>query len=247
MTITRLPSTSLPAGGVSHRVIVCGDPARADRIAERLDGAALLSHKREYRAHGGTYAGAPVTVCSHGIGAPGAAIAFEELIVAGGQTIIRVGTCGGLQPDIQAGALIVATAAVQNTGYGRESVPDGYPAVADPALALALQRAALAAGHHVQTGIVLSQDSFYPGVAAPARTNYRVMSQAHVLAVEMECAALFLVGSLRGAKTAAILIADGNVLERPETVDSYQPDREIVRAAIDAAILCALEALCSLD
>ncbi|MBP6015682.1 MAG: nucleoside phosphorylase [Candidatus Promineofilum sp.] len=247
MTITRLPSTGLPVGGVSSRVIVCGDPARADHIAQQLDGASLLSHKREYRAHGGTYHGTPVTVCSHGIGAPGAAIAFEELIVAGGRTIIRVGTCGGLQPDIQPGALIVATAAVQNTGYGRESVPDGYPAVADPALALALQRAATAGGHPVQAGIVLSRDGFYPGVAAAAHIDYRVMSQAHVLAVEMECAALFLVGSLREAKTAAILIADGNVLEQREAVESYQPDRQIVRATTDIAIICALEALCSPD
>ena len=245
--ITELPSTGLPVGGVSSRVIVCGDPARADRIAERLEGASLLSHKREYRGHGGTYNGTPVTVCSHGIGAPGAAIAFEELIVAGGQTIIRVGTCGGLQPYIQPGALIIATAAVQNTGYGRQSVPDGYPAVADPALVLSLRRAAAAGGHHTHAGIVLSQDSFYPGVAAPARPDYRVMSQAHVLAVEMECAALFLVGSLRGAKTAAILIADGNVLETPEAVESFQPDREVVRAATDAAIICALEVLCNPD
>ena len=246
-TITRFPSTDLPIGGVSSRVIVCGDPARTDRIAEHLDGASLLSHKREYRAHSGSYHGTPVTICSHGIGAPGAAIAFEELIVAGGRTLIRVGTCGGLQPDIQAGALIIATAAVQNTGYGRQSAPDGYPAVADPVLVLALQRAATAGGHHARAGIVLSQDSFYPGVAAPGRIDYRVMSQAHVLAVEMECAALFLVGSLRGAKTGSILIADGNVLETPEAMGSYQPDSEIVRDATDTATMCALEVLCSLD
>ena len=82
MPLTELPITGLPVGGVSPRVIVCGDPARADRIAERLDGPAPLSHRREYRAHHGTYRGLPITVCSHGIGAPGAAIAFEELILS---------------------------------------------------------------------------------------------------------------------------------------------------------------------
>ena len=90
----------------------------------------------------GEFEGKLVAVCSHGIGAPGAAIAFEELIRAGARGIIRVGTCGALQPGISAGHLIIATAAVQSTGYGRETVPQGYPAVADLELTLALRREA---------------------------------------------------------------------------------------------------------
>lgn len=245
MAFTLLPITGLPIGQVSRQVIVCGDPSRADRIAEKLDSVSLLSHKREYRAHNGTYRGTPITVCSHGIGAPGAAIAFEELIVAGARTIIRVGTCGGLQPGIRSGHLVIATAAVQNTGYGRESVPDGYPAVADAALVLELLRVSSADGGQIHTGIVLSRDNFYPGVDAPAGIDYKVMSQARVQAVEMECAALFLVGSLRGARTAAILVADGNVLEVSESVETYNPGHETVRAGIDTAITYALEALCN--
>lgn len=241
--ITELPITGLPVGGVHSRVIVCGDPARADRIAEQLESASLLSHKREYRAHNGYYQGAPVTICSHGIGAPGAAIAFEELIVAGARAIIRVGTCGGLQPEIQPGHLVIATAAVQNTGYGRESVPDGYPAVADPALTLALRRAGEALDLDVRSGIVLSRDNFYAGVTAPAAPDYGVMSRARVLAVEMECAALFLVGSLRGVPAAAILVADGNVLDTTESVETYNPGQDTVRLAISSATTCALEAL----
>jgi len=246
MTLQELPITNLPAGRVHARVIVCGDPARADRIAERLDDATLLSSKREYRAHNGTYRGVPITVCSHGIGAPGAAIAFEELIVAGARTLIRVGTCGGLQPDIRPGHLVIATAAVQNTGYGREAVPEGYPAVASAAAVLALQIAAESTDREIRTGIVLSRDSFYPGVNVATAPDYRVMSSANVLAVEMECAALFIVGSLRTAQTAAILAVDGNVLEAVESVDSYKPGHDVVHQTVDAAISAALEALCTL-
>lgn len=238
-----LPLTGLPVGEVTPAVLVCGDPARADRIAARLDGATLLSDRREYRAHRGHYDGRPLAVCSHGIGAPGAAIAFEELIAAGARQIIRVGTCGGLQPDLAAGDLVLATAAVQNTGYGRETVPDGYPATADPALALALARAAAQTGRAARQGIVLSRDSFYAGVAAPAVPSYAALAAARVLAVEMECAALFLVGSLRGVATAAILVVDGNVLASAESMDSYQPRQAVVQAGVDAAIDCALLAL----
>lgn len=243
MTTRELPATGLPVGEVTPSVIVCGDPARADRIAAQLEGAALLSQRREYRAHRGHFNNVPITVCSHGVGAPGAAMAFEELIVAGAQRIIRVGTCGGLQPNIGAGDLVVVTAAVQNTGYGRETVPDGYPAVADATLALALSRAAVASGRPAHTGLVLTRDNFYPGVAAPAAPDYRVLSQARVLAVEMECAAVFLVAALRGAQAGAILVVDGNVLETAESMEGYHPGEEVVRAAVDAAITVGLEAL----
>ncbi len=243
MTTRELPATGLPVGEVTPSVIVCGDPARADRIAAQLEGAALLSQRREYRAHRGHFNNVPITVCSHGVGAPGAAMAFEELIVAGAQRIIRVGTCGGLQPNIGAGDLVVVTAAVQNTGYGRETVPDGYPAVADATLALALSRAAVASGRPAHTGLVLTRDNFYPGVAAPAAPDYRVLSQARVLAVEMECAALFLVGSLRGVATAAVLVVDGNVLEAAESMDTYDPGHIAVQRGIDAAIAGALAVL----
>ena len=77
-------------------------------------------------------------------------------------------------------------------------------------------------------GIVLSLDNFYQGVETPHLTPYPVLSAAGVVAVEMECAALFIVGSLRGAQTAAILAVDGNVLRQRETMESYDPHREVV-------------------
>ncbi len=247
MTSDTLPITGLPAGEVSPSVIVCGDPARAERIAERLEGCAILSRKREYWAYRGSYGGKLVTVCSHGIGAPGAAIAFEELIAAGAEHIIRVGTCGGLQPNIQPGQLIIATAAVQNTGYGREVVPDGYPAVADLDLTHRLwsvvEEIAAERGLGRRRGFVLTRDAFYGGVVAPAVPDYQEMSRANVQAVEMECAALFLVGSMRHVATAAVLVVDGNVVETSESMDTYAPGREIVHQAVDIAALCALETL----
>lgn len=241
--MSELPITGLPVGRVSPAVIVCGDPFRAERIAGLLENAALLSDRREYRAYQGRYQDEAVTVCSHGVGAPGAAAAFEELIVAGAKRIIRVGTCGGLQPDIDAGQLVIAQAAVQNTGYGRELVPDGFPAVADFDLTLALRQAATGHDQPVQTGIVLTRDLFYRGIGGPAAVDYSVMSVAGALAVEMECAALFLIGSLRRVSTAAILVADGNVLEAVESVETYQPGRPVVQQAVGVASRIALTAL----
>lgn len=242
MSTKLLPHIGLEKGSVSPDVIVCGDPARAARIAEKLDRAVLLGEKREYRTYQGQFQGVTVTISSHGIGAPGAAIAFEELIAAGAKRIVRVGTCGGLQPDLQPGDLIVATAAVDFTGYGRFAAPNGYPAAADPDLVLALRMAAEAYGRSLRSGIVLTSDIFYDGVQ-PSMPVYQTMSQANVLAVEMECAALFIIGSLRGVPTGAILAVDGNVLGEVETVDTFNPDQAVVKTAVDNAIQIALHAL----
>jgi uridine phosphorylase len=238
-----LPVTGLKVGQVSPAVLVCGDPARATKIAAHLNDAVLLNERREYRLYQGTFQGLAVTVCSHGVGAPGAAIAFEELIAAGAKQIIRVGTCGGLQPDVQSGDLVIVTAAVQNTGYGRETVPPGYPAAADAELLLALRDRATHYNHPHHTGIVITRDNFYAGVTTVHTPDYQLLSAANVLAVEMECAALFIVGSLRGVATAAILAVDGNVLSGGESMDTYQPNRQVVAAAVEVEIQVALEAL----
>jgi len=243
MNERRLPITGLVVGSVSLPVIVCGDPGRATKIAHYLEDAELLTDQREYRAYRGRYEDTEVTVCSHGIGAPGAAIAFEELIEAGGRQIIRVGTCGSLQPDIDSGHLVIATAAVQNTGYGRETVPEGYPAVADFDLSLALRRSAIDSGHPHQSGIVTTGDNFYKGVKTSHTPDYQILSSAKVLAAEMECAALFIIGSLRGVQTAAILAVDGYLLEAEESMETYAPHRDVVVAAVDAEIKIALNAL----
>ncbi len=242
-----LPITGLPVGKVSDVVLVCGDPARAQQIAGFLDNATTLSQQREYYAFNGQHKGQKVTVCSHGIGAPGAAIAFEELIAAGAKRIIRVGTCGGFRADLQPGSLVIATAAVQNTGYGRETVPIGYPAVANMELTTALKATAVQHQTTAASGIVLTRDNFYAGVSTWDIPDYKVLSKAHVLAVEMECAALFIVGALRQVQTAAILAVDGNVLQAAESMQGYQPHREQVKTAVSQAIHIALDAVTLLE
>jgi uridine phosphorylase len=239
-----LPLTGLPTGQVPPAVLVCGDPARATKIAGYLQNARLLSEQREYRAYKGSYRDMDVAVCSHGIGAAGAAIAFEELIQAGGRYLVRVGTCGSLQPDADAGHLVIATAAVDWTGYGREIFPPGFPAVASLELTHALRQVAGQSGHPNSSGLVLCRDGFYEGPKNSRAADYHMLSAARVLAVEMECAALFLVAGLRAAQAAAILTVDGNVLHSGgESINSYQPNRPVVTQAVEAAIHIALEAL----
>ncbi len=238
-----LPIIGLTVGGIPEQVLVCGDPARAAKTAEFLSGAHVVAQRREYHAYAGTFEGLPILVCSHGIGAPGAAMGFEELIAAGAKTIIRLGTCGGMQKWIADGDLVIATAAVANVGFAREFLPPHYPAVATPELVLALESTAVDKKWPFHRGLVLTRDLFFAGVEPFATPSYAKLAQANVLAVEMECAALFMIGSLREVNTAAILAVDGNVLENVENLESYNPHREIVSQAITTEIEIALTTL----
>ena len=80
-----LPCIHVAQGDIPPRVLVCGDPAWAERISHRLEGARCLAQNREYWTYVGSHKGVPVAVVSHGVGCGGAAIAFESLWRGRGQ------------------------------------------------------------------------------------------------------------------------------------------------------------------
>ncbi len=82
-------------GDVGRYVIMPGDPKRCASIAGYLDNPVLIADNREYITYTGSLAGVKVSVTSTGIGGPSAAIAIEELVMAGADTFIRIGTSGG--------------------------------------------------------------------------------------------------------------------------------------------------------
>lgn len=93
------PHLAIGHGVIRPTVLTCGDPFRCQIIANLCDKAEEIKWNREYRTFNVTFEGADMTVISHGIGGPGAAICFEELIKLGATTIIRLGTCGSLKPS----------------------------------------------------------------------------------------------------------------------------------------------------
>ena len=127
LTHLGIQSSDLP-----DRVIVVGDPARAQAAALMLDAYVEVGKNREYVTFRGNHGSVPVAVVSHGVGAAGAAICFEELCQAGVQRIIRAGTAGGLQSQILDGNLVNVTGAVRDEGGSPRIVPISYPAT--PAL-----------------------------------------------------------------------------------------------------------------
>ena len=115
---------------IGKYVILPGDPKRCAKIAAHFENAKLVGDSREYITYTGYLNGVKVSVTSTGIGGPSASIAMEELVACGAHTFIRVGTCGGMDPKIMGGDIVIAQAAVRAEGTSKEYAPIEYPAVA---------------------------------------------------------------------------------------------------------------------
>ena len=201
------------AQGAAYAVLP-GDPGRVPLIAKYLDHPQKLASNREFTSFAGELLGQRVIVMSTGIGGPSAAIALEELSMAGLKTAIRVGTCGGMQEKVLPGDLIIPTAAVRMEGTSHEYAPPEFPAAADLDITNALTKAAKQSGLRFHTGVVQSKDSFY-GQHAPQtmpisntlEAKWEAWKKLGVLASEMETAALFTVAAVRGVRMGCVLHA----------------------------------------
>jgi uridine phosphorylase len=217
-----------------------GEPARLDRIAAYLEDVEELAFNREYRSLKGTFQGIPVMAVSTGIGGASAAIAAEELRRIGVKAMIRIGSCGALQKGICLGDLIMANGAVRNDGASASYVDSVYPAVPDTELLMACMKSAEELDAKFHVGIVRSHDSFY---IDDEKEVCEYWSKRGVLGSDMETAALFVTGGLRGVKTASIL---NTVVEYEESLEdniNLYTDGESARVKGEQAeILTALRA-----
>ncbi len=147
-------------GEVGRYVILPGDPKRCVKIAGYLENPVLIADNREFTTYTGALDGVKVSVTSTGIGGPSASIAMEELYRCGADTFVRIGTCGGMQPDVKSGDIVIATGAVRMEGTSKEYAPIEYPAVPDFGVTTALVSAAKALGMPYHTGVVQCKDAF---------------------------------------------------------------------------------------
>src|SRR5438067_6764752 len=104
-------------GDYAEACLLPGDPLRAQYIAETyLDDVVQRNAERGMLGYTGTWEGRPVSVQATGMGCPSAAIVVEELVQLGVKRLMRVGTCGGLQPHHKLGDLVVALTAIPQDG-----------------------------------------------------------------------------------------------------------------------------------
>jgi len=209
----------LSPGQIPPTVLMPGDPGRVQLMQASWDEGDELAFHREYRSARGTYKGVPIGAISSGVGAPSLEIATHEFATIGGETIIRVGTCGALRAEIATGDLIVPIAAVRRDGTTDRYLPLEHPAFADPEVYMALIEACERLGYRYHLGIVCSVGSFYVGQERPVTGGFwqtgvdsliEDLQKAGVACLEMECSALFVLARLFGMRSGAVLGAVAN-------------------------------------
>lgn len=225
--------------------IMPGDPERVERVKKFLDNPIDIAFNREYKSCSGFYKGVKVMVVSTGIGGASTGIAVEELKNIGVQTLIRIGSCGALQPNIKLGELIIANGAVRDEGTSKAYVESSYPAVPDTDVLISLIESAKELDCNYYCGKIRSHDSFYTDKEQEIDEYW---SKKGILGSDMESAALFVIGGIRNLKTASVLNVvveyDGNL---DTGINSYVNGESVTSLGEKKEILTVLEAIVKLD
>jgi len=197
--VARVPGAPIhlrPAAELAERVLLPGDPHRALHVAQALlEQPKMFNHHRGLWGYSGTARdGSLLTVQSTGMGGPSAAIVCEELIALGARTLVRIGTCGALDPDIELGTLLAVERALP--GDGTSSALGANGAVEpDPGLLARLVEAG------ARPATVATSDLFYD----PREDSTAEWAERGAVAVEMEAATVFQVAARRGVAAACVL------------------------------------------
>lgn len=225
-------------GQIAPIVLFPGDPLRAKWIAETfLDGAELYSETRGMLGFTGAWQGHRVSVQGSGMGQPSMSIYANELFTEYGvQTIVRVGSCGGLTEKVGMRDIIIASGACTDSGINRVRFHgQDYAPVAD----FPLLRAAVEAAESepldvaVHVGLLFSSDQFYS--TRPELTESLVQHGA--LGVEMETSALYTLAAYHDRRALSICTVSDHLVTGEETSahEREQTFGDMVRIALRAA------------
>lgn len=229
--------------------LLSGDPERAAHIAEaHLSDVRALSKNRGLHSYLGRLpGGAPLLSATSGMGAPSLSIIVNELVQLGISTIIRVGTSGSIQPQVEPGSVVVSSAALCRQGAAHDIAPPEFPAAADPFLTVALAESAAALGVPYHVGITASVDTFYEGQGRTGGAKPQLLRSLQgvleeyrhlgILNFEMEAGTLFKMGSVYGFRAGCVcaVIAQRTRAEDVVLARKDEAVERAIRVALGAA------------
>lgn len=209
-------------GEIAESVLLPGDPMRAKWIAETfLENAKCYNDVRGMLGYTGTFQGEQISVQGTGMGIPSALIYCHELINDYGvKNLIRVGSAGSYQKDINLRDIVIAMAASSTSGINNTRfVNCDYSPTADFNLFMKAALYAKEKNIPIKAGNVLSSDQFYEDDF----NNYKKWADFGVLCVEMEAAGLYTIAAKFNVKALAILtISDSLVTGESTTADERE-------------------------
>ena len=232
------PHNHAKPGDYAQAILLPGDPLRAKWIAETFfDAPRLVNSVRNCLGFTGTWKGKPVSVQATGMGQPSLGIYVHELInVYGATTLIRVGTCGGLNAKVKVRDLILAQAASTDSAIVRNRFGAyNFAPIADFGLLRAAAEKAEAKGMRFHAGNMLSSDIFYH---ADGFAGYDKLPDHGVIGVEMEAAVLYTLAARFSVKALTICTMTDCLITHEEiSADERQTSlADMVTLALDVAV-----------
>ncbi|MGQ4832865.1 MAG: nucleoside phosphorylase [Candidatus Asgardarchaeia archaeon] len=231
-------------GDISNYIILVGDPARAHKASRFFDEIEFQTQNREFVTYTGRVGDLRLSVMSTGIGQDNIEIVFIETVqIVETPTFIRVGSCGGLQEYTNCGDLVISTGAVRLENTSLFFVNEGYPAVANFEVVLALIEAAEKLGVTYHVGLTASASGFYgaqgrkvPGIPIRYPNLVDELRERNVINFEMESSALFTFANLKNLRAGMVCAVYAN---RPKN-EFIKP--ELKKVAEENAIKTGIEA-----
>ena len=230
------PHISAPEGAFAGSILLPGDPLRARYIAETfLDDAVVVTSVRNMLGFTGSYRGMPVSTMGTGMGVPSAAIYVTELIrFYGVRRLVRVGSCGGISPDVKMREAILAIGAATDSATNRTRYNGwDYAPTANFDLLRAAADAAAALGIKTHVGNLHTSDLFYNTY----QNSLDIWQRMGILAVEMETAGLYAIAAEERAQALSIVTVSDHLV----TGEVTSPDER--ERTFDDMVRIALEAL----
>ena len=223
-------------GEIAKAVLMPGDPLRAKYVAEHyLEDPKCFNTVRGMLGYTGLYKGKRISVMGHGMGVPSIGLYTYELYnFYDVDSIIRIGSAGGVGEDVRVRDVVIALGASTNSHFADQY---GFPGLLAPTASWSLLRSAVDAaqrlGVRADVGQVFTADQFYNDNAA-AGEMYRKFG---ILALEMETAGLYWTAQRAGKQALSILtisdhIFTGEALSPQERQDSFH---EMMEVALETA------------
>lgn len=231
------PHIAAAPGEIAERILLPGDPLRAKFIAEHfLEGAQEYTSIRNILGYTGTYRGTRVSVQGTGMGMPSISIYANELMEHYGvQTLIRVGTCGGMHERVKLRDVLIAQGATTDSSMIRNIFGGSinYAPLADYDLLAAAVASAKKLSLPVRVGNVISVDRFYD-----EEIDNEKLRKYGVLAVEMEAAALYTLAAKFGRRALALFTVSDHLVtgERCTAEERQTTFEDMIRIALETAV-----------
>ncbi|MDQ7795649.1 MAG: purine-nucleoside phosphorylase [Spirochaetia bacterium] len=234
------PHNAAKAGEIAPVVLMPGDPLRAKRIAETmLSDVHQFNAIRNMFGYTGMYQGKRISVMGSGMGAPSMGIySYELYSFYEVQAIIRIGTCGGLAPDVEVGDLVIAMSASTDSNYAHQYELNGTFSpccsyeLLEPAVQLARAR-----NMRFHVGNVFSSDVFSLYSALPPERGWQKWGRMGCKATDMECYALYCNAAWTNKQALTLLTcSDSNITHKEMTPEARQNSLDaMIQIALDIA------------